>query len=127
MIYTALSSIAFTLAMVLSGVGMFGASRWWVGVAAGALAAIAWHFNRGVGVLLGIVGMGLLLLASFGLASDIAQSDRAMFNGMALGCLLGLGVCAALRWNQVKPHLVQLARLERVRWLSVLLGDSRKP
>lgn len=123
MIYTAVASIGFTILMVLSGVGMFGEDRWWLGLAAGAVVAIAWHMNRRLGSVLGLLGMGLLFLAAVGFASELADADRAMFNGMAAGCLLGLAIGAALRWRHVKSNLIDLARIEGVRWLSKLLGD----
>jgi hypothetical protein len=123
-IYTALGSIALALVMVLSGVSMFGQNRWWFGLVAGVVAAIAWHINHRVAVLLGVVGTTLLVLGIAGFANGLLQSDRAMFNGMTVGFMLCLAIGAVLRWSRVKPHLVELARVERVRWLSKLLGDS---
>jgi len=123
MIYSALGSFVLLLVMVFSGIGMFGMDRWWLGLAGGAVIAAAWHVNRRVGLLLGVVGAGLLLLGLTGFAGGLTQADRAMLNGMTVGFALGLAISAALRWRQVRPYLIELARAERVRWLSRLLGD----
>jgi hypothetical protein len=124
MIYTALGAVAVTLLMVISGFDLFGLAHWWVGLGAGAVVAIAWLINRRVGQILGLIGVALLILAMAGVAKNMPVADRALFNGMALGTMLGLGIGAAWRWRRIRPTVVELARVERVRWLSKLLGDS---
>lgn len=124
MIYTILSSTVITLVMVLNGYSFFGTDPWWFGLGAGAIVALCWHLNRQIGSVLGVVGVGLLLFAVGGAANNLVSGNHAMFNGMAAGVLLGIWGGAILRWKKLRPLIVQIARIERVTWLSKLLGDA---
>lgn len=124
MIYTALSGVALVLAMALSGYELFGSSSWWAGVATGATLGIAWVTRVRLGRVLGLLGMGLLAVGATGALEGMHVPDRALFNGMAIGSIVGVCIGAAWRWSEFKPTLVGLARAERVRWLSKLLGGT---
>lgn len=125
MIRFALLSLVFTLVCVGTGYSMFGEPEWFVGLFLGAAAAAAWWFERRVGAVLGVAALVLLLLAVAGFGDSLKAGGRAVFNGMALGVILGLGLCAAVRWRPVKARLLQRAELEEEYWLLRLLG--RKP
>lgn len=124
MIYTGLGAFAFTLLMVISGFELFGLTSWWQGLGVGTVVGTAWLIDRRVGQVLGLTGVALLVLAVTGVGSGMLVADRALFNGIGLGTMVGLSVGTAWRWPQIRPTIVELARIERVRWLSRLLRDT---
>lgn len=121
MIRRAILSIGFTLLTVMSGYTFFGSSEWLIGLGLGMTLGILWVFDHKLGLFLGIVGLGLLILALFGIAENSPLPIKAMCNGMAFGFCIGMVVGAALFWRNVKPALVALAEKENELWLLKIL------
>jgi hypothetical protein len=126
MINKSLISVGFILVLVLSGVDLWGSDGWFIGLALGAAVGIAWCVERKIGLVLGVVGFVMLIIGIFGFADGFPKESRALFNGMALGGMVGMAVYVAIRWKVIKPVLLKIASYEECGWLIALLEPTKK-
>jgi hypothetical protein len=123
-IYAAIGAVILVLIAGVSGIGFWGTLPWYLGALAGLAQALVWYASKAARAFMGLIGIGLLVAVTLGAGDDLSGETRAFFNGCSLAIPVGFALIAYLRWSSFKPKLITVARVEKVKWLLRLLGES---
>ena len=122
-VYFSLVAVAFILGVGISNYELWGGWTWWQGLACGLAVGAAWHANKLVAAVLGLIGFLSLPLIAIGIGDGgLPTASRSFFNGMSIAMPFGYAAGAWWHWETVRPKLLQLAEAHNVKWLVRVLG-----